>query len=174
MSQAPHSPESAPESTWHPGTRRVVEAAAERGVTVEPRVFDDSTRTAEDAAAAVGVTVAQIVKSLVFIATADSGETFPVVALVNGADRCDTKQLAIAAGAKKVARASADDVRQATGFAIGGVAPCGYPEPLPVFVDETLLETAILWAAAGTPHCNFSCTPAELLALSAGRPTSLV
>jgi prolyl-tRNA editing enzyme YbaK/EbsC (Cys-tRNA(Pro) deacylase) len=151
----------------HPNARAVVDAAAAAGVVVEPSRFADGTRTADDAARAIGVEVGQIVKSLVFSV---DGET--VVALVSGASRLDEAKLAAAAGADggpaSVLRADADAVRAATGFPIGGVPPFAHATRLRTFVDEDLLGYDVVWAAAGTPHDNFGIAPADLVRVSGG------
>ena len=137
----------------HRNARAVVEAGKALGLDVHPREFPDGTRSAADAAMAIGVDLGQIVKSLVF---AVDGE--PVVALVSGDNLLDEEKLAGVAGADRAWREDADTVRDATGFPVGGVPPFGHREPLRVFVDEDLLEYEELWAAAGTPHCNFAVT----------------
>ena len=152
----------------HPTTAGFVAAAADLGVTVEPRTFPDGTRTAADAAAAVGVDVAQIVKSLVFVAVDEEGGERVVMALVSGADRLDEQALAAAAGAERTVRADAEVVRAATGYAIGGVPPFNHATPLPVFVDRALLDHDEVWAAAGTPMDVFPAAPAELVRASGG------
>jgi Cys-tRNA(Pro) deacylase len=136
---------------------RVAAAAAAAGVGIEVRRFPEGTRTAEDAAAAVGCAVGQIVKSLVFVADGQ-----PVVALVSGAHRLDPVRLAAALGAERVERADGDAVREATGYAIGGVPPFGHAEPLPVLMDRALLDHDLLWAAAGRPDAVFAVTPDDL------------
>jgi prolyl-tRNA editing enzyme YbaK/EbsC (Cys-tRNA(Pro) deacylase) len=140
----------------HKNVAVVVEAAREAGLEIEPREFPEGTRTAEDAARAIGVTVAQIVKSLVF--TVDGR---PVMALVSGANQLDGTKLGAAAGGSPAKRADAESVRQATGFPVGGVPPLGHP--LEVFVDRDLLGFDTVWAAAGTPHVVFGATPAALV-----------
>lgn len=135
---------------------RVLEALRAAGVSAEVKQFSESTRTAEEAAAAVGTTVGQIVKSLVFLA----GDT-PILALVSGTNRADMAKLAAAAGAK-VRRADADTVRGVTGYAIGGVPPLGHSTPLRTFLDRDLLQYATVWAAAGTPNAVFEVSPREL------------
>lgn len=154
----------------HPSTKRVVHAAAALGLSINIVVFDQSTRTAEEAAAAVGCKLGQIVKSLVF--TVGSR---PVIALVSGANQLDTRKLALlyGVGRKHVNRADADTVRAATGFAIGGVPPFGYAEPLPVFIDSDLNTYDLIWAAAGTPNAVFAISPAELLRATGGTPVDL-
>ncbi len=148
----------------HRNVRAVVEAGTALGVDVRPREYTDGTRTAADAALAIGVDLGQIVKSLVFCA---DGEV--VVALVSGENLLDEEKLARAAGAEWASREDADTVREATGFAVGGVPPFGHREPLRIFVDRDLLQHDELWAAAGTPHCNFPITPNDLLRATGGR-----
>ena len=138
-------------------TERVRSALAERGLDVQIVEFPESTRTAQEAARAVGGTVGQIVKSLVFMADAR-----PVLALASGANRVDVGKLARLAGATRVAKATAEETREATGFSIGGVPPLGHPTPLAVFLDETLLHHDVVYAAAGTPHAVFAVDPRAL------------
>lgn len=130
--------------------------------------LEESTRTAEDAAAAVGCTLAQIAKSLVFRSA--SGRSVLVIA--SGANRVDEKKAAAHLG-EKIARADADFVRQATGFAIGGVPPVGHATPPIVLIDEALMEFEAIWAAAGTPNAVFRLTPADLVALTGGTIASI-
>src|SRR6476646_7630079 len=127
----------------HPNARRVLEAAGGLGLAIEVRRFPDGTKTAADAAAAIGVEVGQIVKSLVFLV-----DGAPVMALVAGDNRLDERKLSAANGGGRVARADADAVRAATGFPIGGVPPLGHD--LPIVIDEALLRFDEVWAAAGT------------------------
>ena len=145
--------------------RRVRAAIAARGFDFEVREFPDSTRTAAEAAAAVGCDVGQIAKSLVFRGR-DSDR--PVLVIASGANRVDEKKLAGLLG-EKVGRADAAFVRERTGFSIGGVPPVGHAEALPVFVDEDLLGFDEVWAAAGTPNAVFRLRPADLVSLSGGR-----
>lgn len=134
---------------------------------MEVREFPQGTRTAEDAAAAIGCDVAQIVKSLVFVVQAPGGTESAVIALVGGADRLDERALAKVAGGAGARRASADEVRNATGYAVGGVPPFGHATPLRCFVDDALLEHDVVWAAAGTPTRVFACEPHALVAAAA-------
>jgi prolyl-tRNA editing enzyme YbaK/EbsC (Cys-tRNA(Pro) deacylase) len=150
----------------HKNVRAVVAAAEARGLTIEPRAFPEGTKTAADAAAAIGVEVGQIVKSLVFLV-----DGAPTMALVAGDNRLDEGSLAAAAGGAGVARADADAVRAATGFPIGGVPPIGHP--LPIYIDEDLLEYDEVWAAAGTWTDVFPIAPAELVRITAGRVCGL-
>lgn len=136
--------------------QRVADALAQLDIQAEITEFSESTRTAEEAAAAVGSTVGQIVKSLVFLA----GEQ-PVLALVSGSNRVDTGKLAEVAGGP-ITRANADVVRAATGFSIGGVPPVGHAILLPTYLDRDLLRYERVWAAAGTPNAVFPVAPDEL------------
>jgi len=129
------------------------------GLDVHVVELAESTRTAAEAASAVGCTVGQIVKSLVFRA----GEG-PVLVLASGANYVDEERLAALAGTR-IKRARADFVRQHTGYAIGGVAPVGHPQPIPTFVDEDLLQYEEVWAAAGGPFTVFACFPDFLASL---------
>lgn len=145
-------------------TERFLTRARELGVDVQPRRFPDGTRTAADAAAAVGCDVAQIVKSLVFVV-----DERPVLVLTSGARRVDETKLAAATGASVVRKASADEVRTATGYAIGGTPPFGHDTPFEVLCDEHLLTHEVVWAAAGTPMDVFDLHPDTLVAASRAR-----
>lgn len=147
----------------HRNVRAVVDAGRRLGVEVRPREFPQGTRTAADAAAAIGVDIGQIVKSLVFRLDDEV-----VVALVSGANLCDEAKLAGAAGGGQASRGDADTVREATGFPVGGVPPFGHRQPLRTFVDRDLLDHEVLWAAAGTPHVNFPVSPGALVRATAG------
>jgi Cys-tRNA(Pro) deacylase len=138
-------------------SQKVVEAAAGAGLEIEVREFPDGTKTAADAAAAIGCAVAAIVKSLVF--TVD-GEA--VVALVPGDRRLDTGALASVAGGVDVGRADLDTVRRATGYAAGGTPPFGHATSVRVFADRALERHDPLWAAAGTPTTVFPISAADL------------
>jgi prolyl-tRNA editing enzyme YbaK/EbsC (Cys-tRNA(Pro) deacylase) len=143
----------------HPNVARVVAAAADAGLSIEVSRFPEGTRTATDAARAVGCDVAQIVKSLVFLA----GDV-PVLALVSGADRLDASRLAqaLATDPSEIRRATGDEARGATGFAIGGVPPFGQPKRLRVVMDVRLMDHETLWAAAGLPDAVFPIAPPDL------------
>ncbi len=155
-------------SDVHPNVSRVVSAAKERGLEINTKRFPEGTKTAADAAAAIGVTVGQIVKSLVF---GVDGEI--VMALVSGSNQLDEKKLALAAGSAKCARVDADAVREATGFPIGGVPPFGHSTQLRVFVDPDLLQYDEVWAAAGTWNDNFGAAPADIVRVAGGVVTDL-
>jgi len=150
-------------SDVHPNVVRVVAAAKERGLDIATKRFPEGTKTAADAAAAIGVSVGQIVKSLVF---GVDGEI--VMALVSGSNQLDEKKLAAAAGGAKCARVDADAVRDATGYPIGGVPPFGHSTQLRVFVDPDLLQYDEVWAAAGTWNDVFPITPNALVRASGG------
>lgn len=152
----------------HPNVARVVAAAADAGIAISVSRFPDGTRTAADAARAVGCEVAQIVKSLVFMADGS-----PIVALLSGADRLDTARLAGVLGATQVRRATGDEARAATGFAIGGVPPLGHAQPLTVLMDRRLLAHGVVWAAAGMPDAVFNVRPSELQLAAGARVADL-
>lgn len=128
--------------------------AAVPGLDTEIHFFPEGTKTAEDAAAAIGCPVSAIVKSLVFVVF-DSHSEEPVVALVPGDLRLDTDKLADAAGMEDARRASLDEVRDATGYAAGGTPPFGHETPLRVFADPRLKRNDPVWAAGGTPATVF-------------------
>jgi prolyl-tRNA editing enzyme YbaK/EbsC (Cys-tRNA(Pro) deacylase) len=152
----------------HRNAARVVEAGAALGIEVVPVRFPDGTKTAADAADAIGCDVAQIVKSLIF---AVDGEV--VLAYVSGANQLDEAKLAVAAGGVRCTRVDADVVRSATGFPIGGVPPFGHDNELRVFIDPDLLDHEVVWAAAGTWHDVFGLAPHKLVEASAGLVTDL-
>ena len=155
-------------SDIHPNVVRVTAAAKERGLEISTRRFPEGTKTAADAAAAIGVTVGQIVKSLVF-----GVDNEIVMALVSGSNQLDEKKLALAAGGAKCARVDADAVREATGYPIGGVPPFGHTSQLRVFVDPDLLQYDEVWAAAGTWNDNFGAAPADIVRVAGGVVTDL-
>lgn len=152
----------------HPNVSRVVAAASDAGLQIEVERFPAGTRTAADAARAVGCDVAQIVKSLVFMADAA-----PILALASGANRVDAGRLGEALSAGEVRRADGDEARAATGFAIGGIPPFGHDRPLTVLIDRDLLTHDRLWAAAGLPDAVFAITPDALVKASGGRVVEL-
>ena len=150
-------------SDLHPNTLRVIEAAREAGLEITTRRFPEGTKTAADAAAAIGVVVGQIVKSLVF-----GVDNEIVMALVSGSNQLDEKKLAAAAGGSKCSSVDADVVRAATGYPIGGVPPFGHSTQLRVFVDPDLLQYDEVWAAAGTWNDNFGAAPADIVRVAGG------
>jgi Cys-tRNA(Pro) deacylase len=155
-------------SDQHPNVLRVVAAAKDLGLDIETRRYAEGAKTAVDAAAAIGVAVGQIVKSLIF---GVDGEM--VLAYVSGSNQLDEKKLALAAGGAKCARVDADAVRETTGYPIGGVPPFGHKNPLRVFIDPDLLQYAEVWAAAGTWHDVFGIEPHKLVEASGGAVTDL-
>ena len=155
-------------SELHPNTLRVIAAARDAGLEITTRRFPEGTKTAADAAAAIGVTVGQIVKSLVF-----GVDNEIVMALVSGSNQLDEKKLALAAGGAKCARVDADAVREATGYPIGGVPPFGHSTQLRVFVDPDLLQYDEVWAAAGTWNDNFGANPNDIVRVAGGVVTDL-
>ncbi|MER5550226.1 YbaK/EbsC family protein [Streptomyces sp. NPDC002793] len=147
-------------SDAHP---RFAEALRELGLDVEVRRFPDATRTAVEAAAAVGCELSQIVKSLIFEA-----DGVPVLVLMDGSSRVDVDRVRAELGSEKVKRAGADLVRETTGYAIGGVPPFGHRTRTQVLADRGLLGHAVVWAAAGTPHTVFPLDPESLIAHAGG------
>jgi prolyl-tRNA editing enzyme YbaK/EbsC (Cys-tRNA(Pro) deacylase) len=145
--------------------RRVQQALAAAGFDFQVREFPASTRTSEEAAAAIGCSVAQIAKSLIFRAR-ESGR--PVLVMASGANRVDEQAVGRLLG-EKLERADADFVRLKTGFAIGGVAPIGHSERPACFIDADLMVLAEIWAAAGTPNAVFRLTPVALVTLTGGQ-----
>ncbi len=159
-------PETAPDSPNHPAIQRVLEAAARKGVSLDIRVFEQSTHTAAEAAAAVGAELGQIVKSLVFVAPADDGGLEPILCLVSGQNRVDLARLAAVTGEPDIRRATAKEANELTGFVIGGIPPFGHPKPIRVIMDPDLGRYPVVWAAAGTPTAVFPVPPASLRLLA--------
>ena len=147
-----------------PATERFVAAAAQVGLNVNVQRFPEDTRTAQQAADALGCELGQIVKSLVFKA----GDEL-VMVLTSGANRVDEKRAAPLFDVATLGRANADECRAATGFAIGGIPPCGHPSQLRVAIDEDLLQYEQIWAAAGAPDAVFKLTPADLQRVTNGQ-----
>jgi prolyl-tRNA editing enzyme YbaK/EbsC (Cys-tRNA(Pro) deacylase) len=140
------------------GVQRFLAEAAARGVDVDVRDFPQGTRTAQDAARAIGCDVGQIVKSLVFVA-----DGTPLLVLTSGANRVDERTLARALDVCTLRKASAEEVRESTGYAIGGTPPFGHQQPLRVICDRDLTVHDEVWAAAGSPSTVFPLSPATLL-----------
>ena len=149
--------------------KKVQQTLKSLGFSDEIVVFPDSTRTAIEAAQAVGCSVGQIVKSLVF-----RGAQLhkPVLALVSGANRVNEKRLGLLVG-EEIEKADADFVRQHTGFAVGGVPPVGHVDRLATFIDRDLLQYDEIWAAAGSPHTVFRLTPGDLQRMVDGEVVTL-
>lgn len=145
--------------------QRVQEYLIARGLELRVIELPDSTRTAPEAAQAVGCQVGQIVKSLIF-RTKRSGRA--VLVLASGANRVNEARIEALTG-EPLGKADADFVRQQTGFAIGGVPPVAHTNPILTFIDQDLLQYAEIWAAAGTPHAVFRLSPQELVSLTGGQ-----
>jgi prolyl-tRNA editing enzyme YbaK/EbsC (Cys-tRNA(Pro) deacylase) len=143
---------------------RFERAAAAAGLSLEITRFPQGTRTAADAARAVGCEIGQIVKSLVFMA-----DDRPLLALSSGSNRADPRRLGDLMGGAEVRRADPEEAREATGYAIGGTPPFGHPGAVPVLVDRDLLSYDVIWAAAGTPDSVFPITPDQLVRATGGR-----
>jgi prolyl-tRNA editing enzyme YbaK/EbsC (Cys-tRNA(Pro) deacylase) len=149
--------------------RKVQEALESFGLSCQVIEMPQSTRTAEDAAQAVGCQVGQIAKSLIF----KGEETLqPILVVTSGVNRVNEKTL-IEFISEPIAKADADFVREKTGFAIGGVPPLGHSESLKIFIDADLLQYEEIWAAAGTPRAVFKLTPQDLQRITAGRVISV-
>ncbi|ENO89196.1 YbaK/EbsC family protein [Thauera linaloolentis] len=146
----------------HPTALRTQQRLADAGSTAQVVEFDQPTRSSAEAAAAIGCSVAEIAKSVVFRGK-ESGQAVVVVA--SGDNRVSEAKVAALVG-EKIGRADADFVREATGYAIGGVAPIGHAQPVKLLLDEDLQRFEQLWAAAGTPFSVFPLTPAQLRALT--------
>lgn len=148
----------------HPSVQHVTACLAAAAHTHEVIALDDTARSANEAAAVLGVATGAIVKTLMFVVgEADD----PVIALVAGDRQCDVKALASLAGHDtRCRRPDAAAVKAATGYAIGGVSPIGLPDGVPVFIDSSLFRFQTVWSAAGHPHCVFQASPAALQQLS--------
>lgn len=147
---------------------RFERAASDRGLSLDVHEFPEGTKTARDAALAVGCEVGQIVKSLVLVADGS-----PFLSLTSGPNRADTRRLAALMGANEVRRATPEEARRATGYAIGGTPPFGHPAPLRTFLDRDLLLHDEVWAAAGTPNAVFPISPSELQRVTGAEATDL-
>ena len=145
--------------------QKVQDALSSLGLTLQVVELPDSTRTAVEAAQAIGCQVGQIVKSLVFKGKR-SGR--PVLVAASGPNRVDERKIE-ALISEPLGKADAEFVRQRTGFVIGGVPPVGHSEQLETFIDQDLMQYDEIWAAAGTPHAVFRLTPADLVRITGGR-----
>jgi Cys-tRNA(Pro) deacylase len=143
---------------------KVQQAVQELGYEFTIIEFDQSTRTAADAAAAIGCTVAQIAKSLIF---KGSQSQQPILIITSGHNRVNEKLVKTALG-EKIGKADAQFVREATGYSIGGVPPVGHPAPIKTLIDEDLFEHKVIWAAAGTPNAVFRLSPNDLQEMTQG------
>lgn len=144
-----------------PAVDRFIAAASEQGLDPKVKTFPQDTRTAQQAADALGCELGQIVKSLVFKADDEL-----VLVLTSGVNRVDETKAAPLFGVTRLGKANADDARQATGFAIGGIPPCGHHRQLRAVVDQDLLRWDTIWAAAGAPDAVFELTPDTLLRIT--------
>jgi prolyl-tRNA editing enzyme YbaK/EbsC (Cys-tRNA(Pro) deacylase) len=149
--------------------QKVQDALDAFGMTLQVVELPASTRSAAEAAQAIGCQVGQIAKSLVFMGKKTG---YPVLVIASGVNRVNEKQIGELLG-ESIAKADADFVRQQTGFVIGGVPPVGHAQPLTTFVDEDLLEYEVIWAAAGTPHAVFQLEPSNLVRITSGRVVSI-
>lgn len=155
--------------TLSASAQRVQDALNAHGVACQVVELPDSTRSAREAAEAIGCRVEQIVKSLIF---KGKQTNMPILALASGTNRVNEKRLKALIG-EQIKKADADFVREKTGFAIGGVAPVGHVEPITAYIDEDLLRYEEIWAAAGTPHAVFKLTPEDLLKIVRGQVVSV-
>lgn len=155
-----------PQTLDQPAVRKVIEAAARKGVTISVTTFADTTHTAEDAARAVGADLGQIVKSLVFVSVGEDGSLEPILCLTSGPNRVDLGRLAAVTGRADIRRASAREAKELTGFAIGGIPPLGHGRPMRVIMDPDLGRFTEVWAAAGADNAVFPVPPATLRILA--------
>jgi len=148
-----------------PSAHKVQDALSSLGFDLTVIEHTESTRTAEEAAERVGVTLGQIVKSLIFQGKI-SGK--PILVLTSGSNRVEEKRIKTYAG-EKIRRADADFVRAVTGYAIGGVPPIAHVQPMETYLDEDLMQYDVIWAAAGTPKAVFELTPDDLQKMTGGQ-----
>jgi prolyl-tRNA editing enzyme YbaK/EbsC (Cys-tRNA(Pro) deacylase) len=152
----------------HRNNQRTVDAAAAHGLQIEVTRFPADTRTAQDAAEAIGCPVGAIVKSLVL--DSDDG---PLMVLTSGANRVSYEKVEAVTGRRGVRRADAETARAATSFPVGGVSPFGHPAPLPMLCDRNLLAYDEVWAAAGTPDSVFPIAPQALVRATRAEPADI-
>jgi len=155
-----------PEPIDHVGIQRVRDAAARKGVSLDIRVFDESTHTAAEAAATVDAELGQIVKSLVFVTLGGDGTLEPLICLVSGPNRVDLARLAAVTGERDIRRATAREAQELTGFSIGGIPPIGHIRTIRTVMDPDLGRFEVVWAAAGTPTAVFVVPPGTLRTLA--------
>jgi prolyl-tRNA editing enzyme YbaK/EbsC (Cys-tRNA(Pro) deacylase) len=163
-----------PATPAHAAIRRVVDAAARKGVTLDVTTFDESTHTAAEAARAVRAELGQIVKSLVFVLPREDGDLEPVIVLVSGPNRVDLPRLGAVLGRPDVRRATAREANDLTGFVIGGIPPFGYAQRLRVVMDPDLGLFQTVWAAAGLPNAVFPVSPSTLRMLADAQVAPIV
>jgi len=157
------------EENLHPSAYKVQQAVLDLGFNFRIVEFSETTRTSADAAAAIGCTVGQIAKTLVF-QTVDSQK--PILIIASGSNRVNEKTIQTILG-EPIKKANAEFVRAATGFAIGGIPPVGHPSPITTLIDQDLLTYSEIWAAAGTPNAVFPLTPEELIKMTGGSVISI-
>jgi prolyl-tRNA editing enzyme YbaK/EbsC (Cys-tRNA(Pro) deacylase) len=157
------------DSSLSASARKVQLALQSLGLDLQVVELPGSTRTAVEAAQAVGCQVGQIVKSLVFKAKRSQR---PILVVASGQNRVDERRIEALIG-EPLGKADADFVRQHTGFVIGGVPPVGHTQPLETFIDKDLLQYGEIWAAAGTPHAVFRLTPSDLVKITVGRVAAI-
>ena len=146
--------------------KRVIAALAEHGLTGEVHLLSDSARTAQEAAAALGIEVGQIASSLIFKLVDES----PLLIITSGRHRVDTDLVAKTLGVEKLGRVDADYVKEKSGFSIGGVSPVGWINPATILIDEALSDYGVVWAAAGHPHAVYPTTYDELIQCTGAQP----
>jgi len=151
--------------TLKPSAKKIQDMLMEIGTPVQVVELSASTRTAQEAATALGCEMAQIVKSLVFV---NKSSNQPILLLVSGINRVNEKAIEKAIGIK-ITKADADFVRETTGFSIGGIPPLGHLQPMDTYIDQDLFAWEKLWAAAGTPHAVFTLRSSDLLQLTSGK-----
>lgn len=154
--------------TVAPAVNRFLAAASALGLEPDVQTFPKDTRTAQQAADALGCELGQIVKSLIFKA----GDEL-VLVLTSGVNRVDEAKAAPLFGVDRLGKANADDARAATGFAIGGIPPCGHPSPLRSVIDTDLLAWPTVWAAAGAPDAVFEIVPHRLVEITGATPSTV-
>ena len=153
-------------SEWKsdPAIRNVIDALAAAGISTEATVLPESTRTAAQAAAAIGCDVGAIANSLIFMA-----DDQPLLVLTSGSHRVDPDALAVTLGHDRIRKATAAEVKEATGQSIGGVSPVGHPHRGDTVIDKTLADHGHIWAAAGTSNAVFSATFEQLMTATGAR-----
>ena len=156
-------------SAMNSSAKKVQDALNKLGYDLLVTEFAETTRTAQEAADAIGTTVAQIAKSLIFKGKQSNK---PILIIASGVNRVNEKTVKETIG-EKLGRADADYVRQHTGFVIGGVPPVGHTYKLSTFIDEDLLSFEDIWAAAGTPNAVFNLTPQQLVEMTGGQVISI-
>lgn len=151
--------------TLSKNAKTIQEALQAKGIETKVIELPESTRTAEEAAKAIGCSVGQIVKSLIFCC---SHTRKPILVLASGPNRVNEKRIAQYVG-EEITKATADFAKEVTGFTIGGIPPIGHKQNIPTYIDEDLMNYQEVWAAAGTPHAVFNLNSAQLAKLTSGK-----